>query len=94
MSSFISFVLAVVYSCTGFRGEKHRKYTRKINEKESLLCQTLECPICLENLLSDQKLITMKCDCRYFYHQNCLESWFSSRKHLNTMFCPTCQNEF
>lgn len=99
MSSFISFVLAVIYSCAGFRGEKYRgnkyiKYTRKIKEKELLLFETSECPICLENLLSDQKLVTMKCDCHYFYHQKCLENWISSRKHLDTMFCPTCQNEF
>lgn len=94
MSSFISFVLAVIYSCTGFRGEKYRgnkKYTRKIN---NLLFETSECPICLENLLSDQELVTMKCNCNYFYHQECLENWISSRKHLDTIFCPTCQNEF
>lgn len=99
MSSFISFVLAVIYSCTGFRGGKYRgnkylKYTRKIKEKELLLFETSECPICLENLLSDQKLVTMNCDCNYFYHQKCIESWISARKHLDTIFCPTCQNEF
>ena len=96
MSSFISFVLAVIYSCAGFRGDKYLKYTRKIKEKELLLFETSECPcpICLENLLSDQKLVTMKCNCHYFYHQECLENWISSRKHLDTMFCPTCQNEF
>jgi len=91
MSSFISFVLSVIYSCTGFRGEKYLKYTRKI---KNLLFETSECPICLENLLSDQDLVTMNCGCHYLYHQKCIESWFSSRKHLDTMFCPTCQNEF
>ena len=37
-----------------------------IKEKELLLFETSECPICLENLLSDQKLVTMKCKCNYF----------------------------
>jgi len=94
MASFISFVLAVIYSCTGYRGNKYSYCTRKIKNKERLLFKNLECPICLENMLSDDSLITMKCECQYFYHKECLESWLSSRKHLNTTFCPTCQNEF
>ena len=73
MSSFISFVLSVIYSCTGFRGEKYLKYTRKI---KNLLFETSECPICLENLLSDQELVTMNCVVTICITKNVLKAGF------------------
>ena len=90
----MSFITNFIYSCIGYRGNKYACYTREINKKERLLFESSECPICLEILISDEELIKMKCGCEYIYHKVCLESWISSRKHLNTLFCPTCQSEF
>ncbi len=46
----------------------------------------LECPICLEELTTDDKVYLLPC-C-HFYHKKCLKEWFK-----NEPVCPNCRLE-
>ena len=45
----------------------------------------MECAICLEEIPEYLKT-TLRCDCKYFYHYNCIESWCKIRPQ-----CPICK---
>lgn len=48
-----------------------------------------ECPICLEDITSNDPSYTLTIPCKHFYHKSCILSWTS--KSAST--CPQCRNE-
>lgn len=48
-----------------------------------------KCPICLEELIAGNKIVTPDCPCSAYYHKECLCEWLST-----VSSCPTCRKNF
>ena len=49
----------------------------RINEK---------CPICKDIFGVDKSIVKINCNCKYFYHRDCIVKWFNINSN-----CPFCR---
>lgn len=47
------------------------------------------CTICIDNFEPDSVIRTLPCDCRFYYHKECIDTWL-----LDHGTCPICKHDF
>ena len=66
-------------------------HPHKLKDKEEQICN-----ICYDPFFDmgghddDDDVYKLECNCKYYYHQDCIKNWFKNGKAS----CPFCRKEF
>lgn len=73
----------------GFYNIQHEYFVEfeRIADEEKLESNKIICAICLEKLISDERIIRLTCS--HVYHYHCLDTWLHTTEQYNRK-CPYC----
>lgn len=79
--------LCIIYELRGTHNYERHKILGYIPFKSLVFSEHLNCPICLHNLETDQKVVKLLCNDNKTFHSKCLTQWVKDGNE----HCIVCQ---